>query len=269
MIIGRNSTVSTTEACLEIKEFAGNHPQVYKVTLNPKNTGPALVFTNIKHDSINLNSGKNGWAYWDLEPGIYKITGILETGSRITEYEVKITESEVEEIEDILEEAREMYPGLQNERIAIEAKAKDIMVKIKEERKEMGVDSFELRGFTVIPKFTIDVDIEKIKFDIATGNVASEDAYIVEQCKQSFTILDPKVIADTAEAAVEKAIKLAEERSKKEIESLELTKDLPELTGTPRQIKWAITLRADVFKKDPKNPALKKATTAKYWIENR
>ena len=43
---------------------------------------------------------------------------------------------------------------------------------------------------------------------------------------------------------------------------------LPALKGTPKQIAWALTIRAKVAAKNPKDPSLKKGKTAKYWIEN-
>ena len=43
---------------------------------------------------------------------------------------------------------------------------------------------------------------------------------------------------------------------------------LPELTGTPRQVAYALTIRAAYAEKHPGDAALKRGTTAKYWIEN-
>ncbi|KQT44662.1 hypothetical protein ASG47_14505 [Devosia sp. Leaf420] len=43
---------------------------------------------------------------------------------------------------------------------------------------------------------------------------------------------------------------------------------LPELSGTPKQIAYALNIRAAYAEKHPDSPSLKKGTTAKYWIEN-
>ncbi len=43
---------------------------------------------------------------------------------------------------------------------------------------------------------------------------------------------------------------------------------LPELTGTPKQIAYALNIRAAFAAKHPGDAALKRGTTAKYWIEN-
>lgn len=44
--------------------------------------------------------------------------------------------------------------------------------------------------------------------------------------------------------------------------------DLPALTGTPKQIAYALTIREAFMKRNAKAKALKTATTAKFWIEN-
>lgn len=43
---------------------------------------------------------------------------------------------------------------------------------------------------------------------------------------------------------------------------------LPDLTGSPKQIAWALKIRAAVVASGRKMSALKTATTAKYWIDN-
>jgi hypothetical protein len=46
-------------------------------------------------------------------------------------------------------------------------------------------------------------------------------------------------------------------------------KNLPPLSGSTRQIKWALEIREGFRDKNPDSPLLKRATTAKYWIEHR
>lgn len=48
-----------------------------------------------------------------------------------------------------------------------------------------------------------------------------------------------------------------------------LTDGLPELTGTVKQVAWANDIRAKLANVDPKHRALRRATRAKYYIENR
>ncbi|MBX9830218.1 MAG: hypothetical protein K2Y27_35135 [Xanthobacteraceae bacterium] len=44
--------------------------------------------------------------------------------------------------------------------------------------------------------------------------------------------------------------------------------ELPPLTGTPKQIAYAIEIRNEFALRHPGDPVQKKATRAKYWIEN-
>lgn len=46
-------------------------------------------------------------------------------------------------------------------------------------------------------------------------------------------------------------------------------RNLPGLSGSPRQIKWALEIRQAFSDKNPASPLLKRATTARYWIEHR
>lgn len=45
--------------------------------------------------------------------------------------------------------------------------------------------------------------------------------------------------------------------------------NLPDLSGTKKQVAWARDIRNRFAEKNPKSPLLKKATTAKYWITHR
>lgn len=44
---------------------------------------------------------------------------------------------------------------------------------------------------------------------------------------------------------------------------------LPDLSGSPKQIQWALQIRNAFSRNNPGNPVLRRATTAKYWIERR
>ena len=43
---------------------------------------------------------------------------------------------------------------------------------------------------------------------------------------------------------------------------------MPELKGSPKQIAWALKIRAAYAMQHPSDAALKRGTTAKYWIDN-
>ncbi len=64
-----------------------------------------------------------------------------------------------------------------------------------------------------------------------------------------------------AELNAEKAAEIAEKGQEK-------VEGLPELKGTPKQIAYALNIRKAFAEKHPGDPALKRGTTAKYWIEN-
>lgn len=44
---------------------------------------------------------------------------------------------------------------------------------------------------------------------------------------------------------------------------------LPELSGSPKQIRWALEIRDAFSRTNPDHSALSRETTARYWIENR
>jgi hypothetical protein len=69
------------------------------------------------------------------------------------------------------------------------------------------------------------------------------------------------------EAVTEKARATADAIQK--LQEAAAANNLPELSGTPRQIKWALEIRQAFANKNPGSAALKRATTAKYWIEHR
>lgn len=46
------------------------------------------------------------------------------------------------------------------------------------------------------------------------------------------------------------------------------TSELPVLSGSPKQIAWALRIRDAIAARDPKHTSLRRATTASFWIEN-
>ncbi|SEO94175.1 hypothetical protein SAMN04487843_105116 [Methylobacterium sp. ap11] len=71
-----------------------------------------------------------------------------------------------------------------------------------------------------------------------------------------------------AEAEARKAA-LADEAVRIEREGQPTVEGLPSLTGSPKQVAYALKIRAAVQAKTPSDRALKTATTASYWIDNR
>lgn len=60
----------------------------------------------------------------------------------------------------------------------------------------------------------------------------------------------------------------AEKAAEIEEKGQEAREGFPELTGTPKQIAYALSIRDAFAAKNPGERSLKTATTAKYWIEN-
>ncbi|BCM83554.1 hypothetical protein [Methylobacterium indicum] len=71
-----------------------------------------------------------------------------------------------------------------------------------------------------------------------------------------------------AEAEARKAA-LADEAARIERDGQPAVEGLPSLTGSPKQVAYALKIRAAVQAKTPSDRALKTATTASYWIDNR
>ena len=73
------------------------------------------------------------------------------------------------------------------------------------------------------------------------------------------TLIDPERVAEYRAATfAEEAAAIAE-----------AARNYPSLTGTEKQIAWALRLRAVLIAREPSNAILTKATTAKYWIDSR
>lgn len=75
----------------------------------------------------------------------------------------------------------------------------------------------------------------------------------------------------TAEEAIERAQALIKQRAAALDAARQAAAEtgLPELTGSERQVAWAMQIRAAAAAKNPKLVALKTATTARYWIDRR
>ncbi|WP_432258090.1 hypothetical protein [Cupriavidus sp. TMH.W2] len=94
------------------------------------------------------------------------------------------------------------------------------------------------------------------------------DEISVNTMNQLITHLSaPSLPCTYCEAHAEK-MRAADETIKR-LQDTASAKNLPTLSGSPRQIKWALEIRDNFWQKNPGNPLLKRATTAKYWIENR
>ncbi|MCL4665777.1 hypothetical protein [Burkholderia pseudomallei] len=90
--------------------------------------------------------------------------------------------------------------------------------------------------------------------------VDTVDELIVRLSAPSLPCAYCEASAKKAQAAQEALQRLQDEAA---------TNNLPPLSGSPRQIKWALEIRESFWRKAPESPLLKRPTTAKYWIEHR
>lgn len=274
--VGRSSTIYTTEAVLEVSAFAGNRPTIRKVvgvdmkTGSPKTVG--LSFT------AELSGGKNGRRTFELSPGFYMYDDVLGTGSRKYKGYVEISEDHVADLDDDeVEETLSEYFPLEiqtyfKKKTEQEHKTKianEILAKIAVEREEYA--EFVQDGLIAVPEFKNPPTTEMVVRDMECGEGFSEDEYIVLHGEPTHYVVSKPIFAKghTPQEAIASAMEVIESRKKNLEEAKKETAGLPALTGTERQIAWAVTLRADYAKKHPETKVLKTATTAKYWIDNR
>lgn len=273
--VGRSSSISNDYAELEILAFAKNHPKLFKVVGVDKESGNSkLVACNIVNESLS-NKGNGFITYKTGDQGLYIAKDVLESGSRKSEYLI-----EIDEDKDVLDldssefrEAKQKYfPAdfeayIQNKKLneIIVLEADKLIKEIDEERKAYSIE--EKDGISAIPEFrTINKDaiVEAIKEGTNSDDILL--CYIAPI--QYVTKVPVFATGKTAEQTIEKAKEIIAEREEAQKAAAEQTAHLPVLSGTPKQIAWATTIRAKVAERDPDLPALKKATTAKYWIEN-
>lgn len=94
------------------------------------------------------------------------------------------------------------------------------------------------------------------------------DEIAVDSVDELITHLSaPAVPCPYCEASAKKA--QAAQEALQRLQDEAATNNLPPLSGSPRQIKWALEIREGFWRKAPESPLLKRATTAKYWIEHR
>lgn len=270
---------SNGDISLEVQRFAGNRPSVRLIV--GVGTGRSLRTEYVQPYSQERTSGKNGHdEFRGVSDGLYHIQDILDSGSRRYEAYVLLENEELtvrfkkDELDELFEK---MFPldmaqvkeaeRLHQERMAI---AQKILAEIAEERKEMSesVTDGELIAY---PEFRSAPTAEEVIRKIASESF-DRDQFVMELAVPvRFVINEPvfskaSTSADAfaqARAVIEaRTVQLAEAKEKAEVSGW------PELKGTPKQIKWAETIRAKVASKDPHTKALKTASTAKYWIEN-
>lgn len=259
-------------AYVELRQ--GFWPKLYKVVgIFPDGR---FKLQDIKEDSRDTSRSGNGRAeYEDLEFGLYYATGLIAAGYEKVSTYVIFGEDDFGSLhrDDAFDYAAEMFPGdfaayehAQKAEAVAEKRTKDVLQAISEER--AAFEDIVIDGISAHPEF-VSVSRDTIKQEIKRGE---DDESLIQRhiIPSHYVVCEPVFAkATTAEEAVAKAKKLHESREAERQAAIAASADLglPELTGTPRQIAWAIKIRADIAKQDPKLTALKTATTTRYWIE--
>ncbi|WP_062117140.1 hypothetical protein [Aureimonas sp. AU40] len=129
----------------------------------------------------------------------------------------------------------------------------------------------------IVPASTIET-VKRALFPVGyeLAQVRAEQARVAEEARQARLVVEErerlermKIEAARREAELaEKKATLTAEAAKVETEGQQVVEGLPLLTGSPKQVAWALRIRDAVQKREPKNAALKRAKKASYWIEN-
>lgn len=288
--LGRGGYVNKDQFVLEIRGSI-TKPIVRKVNglgFNSK-TGKIEFDNSLLPYSEDVSRSGNGIRCYKIpEPGFYIAENLINSGYRLSFEYVVVSDAGVSTCyrDDIGNDCKilfsESYSTAKAEKAAWKAEkdaaaaeaekintlAVGVLTEINAERAT--IQSVEIEGYIVEPRFdsiSLGGIIERIKWKAEKFNA---DEYIALNSLAKYYEAE-FVKADTPEEVVEKikAKKLEREEAINNAKKLTETLKLPELSGSPKQIAWAMQIRAKVAEANPSDTRLKKATTAKYWIENR
>lgn len=263
---------------LEVQRYAGNRPTVDRVVgVSP---GGSLRLQRVSPNSSPRSGGGNGAdKYHGMIDGLYEFRDILGTSSRRYHYFVQlkdedVTEFDSDELDDVL---TELFPGdIATARVhaqvqkQLKAQAQDVLAEIVEERRALAEPVVD-GEFTANPEFGPIPTAEQVGADMQRPDFERTEYVMRAAVPVRFVITMPVFAkAATPDAAFAQARELATARAAQTEAARALAGEQgwPALTGTPRQVLWAETIRAKFAARDPQNRALKTASTAKYWIEN-
>ncbi|HEY8361006.1 MAG TPA: hypothetical protein VIL30_26405 [Ramlibacter sp.] len=119
--------------------------------------------------------------------------------------------------------------------------------------KELSRAEFEAERARIWPLAKLEAEEEAER-----RRVAEQDRIVREAAEAERRRIEKEALA---EFNAEKAAEIAAQGQPK-------VEGLPELTGTPKQIAYALSIREAFANRYPEDAALKRGTTAKYWIEN-
>lgn len=264
-----------------VKSFLGNRPAVHAVTGISSVKGLEAIAT--KTLSLNatesLSGGGNGTRTFTLPAGdaLYLLSGIREASKRTCSCLLVVSGGKVLALSPKLKTVQDLLLGAAAKAASatklytaqVEA-ANKVIQSIEEERQQYGEEVID--DVIARPEFGNLPDVDRV-IGLMQADGFDPDMYAVEKAAPIHYVVTAPAYAKaaTAEEAVAVAKKIVEDRQRAAEDAKAKAEEsgLPQLTGSPRQIPWALQIRAAVLKANPKHPSLRRATTAKYWIEHR
>lgn len=274
---GRRGEISKRCASLEVSGFHGNNPairQVIGVQLDADMRVAPRLGDAIPKDYESLSGGGNGYRKWvGLRDGVYRVAGLAETSGRVVSDYYVICEQKVaciyaDSVPDFFEaqhQAALQELEIHKQRLGRAQEISDLIAGERNEYREVVVD--DIKATPEFKRFDLN-DVMRV-----LTNESELERFINTASAPLHYIVASPVFAKaaTAEAAIEDVKRKIDERAQAQLKAKEEADSLglPDLKGSERQVSWALQIRAKAYNQNPKDPALKKATTAKYWIENR
>lgn len=287
--VGRHGEATVERCELEIQRFAGNKPFLNRVVgakYDPVRARPVLRLRHLDETGRRLTGGQNGECWYDIDAdGIYVAGDVLFSGSRRLKVYFYRDASGIVPLsrDEAFAAARVLYEdqfravdAAQHAMDAATVRVAEIADEIRAERAEF--EAIRIDGMEAVPEFD-DIDEDGMRIRIARGDFDAEKEVDRRVAPSHYVVNEPVFAkASTAEEAVkqakakiEQARKREEERKAAAAKARQAAKEsgLPQLTGSPRQIRWAEQIRAAAAKKEPGIPELKRWKKASRWIEAR
>lgn len=270
--IGRRSYATPTCCDLEISRHADNKPYLEEVVGLKWLSRINFVTVRVPPTATHLSSGGNGSNYYNLKPGFYIATGCLYSDGRIMKKFIVAGAAGVVTTtrRDFADSCVEYFTN--NNDVLTDAgvttKAALIYNEIAVEQKEVSVVVID--DYIVSPMFD-EVHIKDVEALVRTKLTAEAvEEFIALKALNSKWSCNYSS-GDTPEEAVEALKQKRAEREQAVMDAIEKSAalGLPALEGSIKQIAWALRIRDKVVQVNPADPRLKKATTARYWIDNR
>lgn len=284
MCLGRNGSfdLETGTLSLEMMRFYHNRPAVERVRINPVDGALKLHSIEKIAADFDLSRGGNGVVTFCIATdGAYRCSSLLYTSGRIESRLLVVKDGEVGVFsllnEGVLEAAKmlgfDFQKRLSEQKSERKRRHDEALAILREiEAEHCGFDVESHGGIEAAPVFREPPSAQDVIAAMHTPEF-DRDVYIVANAAPVHYVVRAPVFAkaSTGEAAIKDALRIqsereaAKERAKKNAEAL----GLRELKGTPKQVAWALQIRDAFASANPNSPNLRRATTAKWWIENR